>query len=202
MKLHRLITLMILLFAVPFTAGCAGKRVARLESDFEIDLSGRWSSTDSALVAESLVTQILDEGWYRQFHTDTGRNPVVIVGRVRNRTFEHIDVLTFIKDLERQMLNSGEINLVASAEEREQVRQERADMQQWASIETAREFGAEYGTDFILSGVLNSIMDEEGGERVVYYQADLNLINLETNRIVWSGQKSIKKYIRRPLFAF
>ncbi len=191
-----------LLFAVMITAGCGGKRVARLESDYEIELSGRWSSTDSALVAESLINQVLDGGWYRRFHSREERNPVVIVGRVRNRTFEHIDVLTFIKDLEREMLNSGEINLVASAEEREQVREERADMQQWASIETAREFGAEYGADFILTGVLNSILDEEGGERVVYYQADLNLIDLETNRVIWSGQESIKKYIRRPLFAF
>ncbi len=176
--------------------------MARLESDVDIDLSGRWNDTDSRLVARSLTEQILDGGWYRSFYRSRGRKPAVIVGLVSNRTFEHINVHTFIKDLERAMLNSGEIKLVASADEREQIREERADMQEWASIQSAKSFGEEYGADFMLRGVLNSILDEEGGERVVYYQADMQLLDIQTNRIIWAGEKSIKKYIKRPLFTF
>ena len=197
-----LLKVFLYLFFIMAFAGCGGRRVERLESDFEIDLSGRWSATDSRMVAEALVEQVLDEGWYRDFKRSRLRNPSVIVGRMRNRTYEHINVYTFIKDIERYMLNSGEIDLVASADERERIREERADMQRWASVETAQEFGREQGADFVLTGVLNSIIDEEGGERVVYYQVDLNLVDIESNRIVWTGQKKIKKYIRRPLFTF
>jgi hypothetical protein len=87
------------------------------------------------------------------------------------------------------------VTVVASSEEREQVREERADQQTYSSEETMKEWGKEKGADYMMGGVISSITDEEKGERVVYYQIDLNLINLEDNTKVWIGQKKIKKYI-------
>ena len=49
----------------------------------------------------------------------------------------------------------------------------------------------------MLSGVLNSVVDKSGSKALVYYQVNLKLINLETNQIVWNGQKKIKKYVKR-----
>ncbi len=182
--------------------GCGSKTVKRLESDVKIDLSGRWNEEDSSLVSEKIIDEVLSSAWYRNFRDKYSRKPVVIVGRVQNRTMEHINVNTFIKDIERAMLNSGEIEIVASAEQRREIRDERQDMQRWASVETIKKPGKETGADFMLNGILSSIVDEEGGRRVVYYQADMNLVNIETNRVIWAGQKRIRKFIRRPLFAF
>ena len=39
--------------------------------------------------------------------------------------------------------------------------------------------------------------DQEGRERVVYYQVDATLVDLESNEKVWVGQHRIKKYIER-----
>ncbi|MBN2407138.1 MAG: penicillin-binding protein activator LpoB [Elusimicrobia bacterium] len=183
-------------------SGCAGKKISRLDSGVVIDLSGRWNDTDSQQVADALIEQCLSSGWYSRFAQSSSRQPVVIVGHVANKTMEHIKVQTFTKDLERAMINSGSIQVVASSEERGEVRGERDEMQKWASLETVKDFGKETGADFMLKGVLNSIVDEEGGKKVVYYQADLNLINLESNGIIWAGQKKIKKYIKKPLFKF
>ena len=58
-----------------------------------------------------------------------------------------------------------------------------------------KQWGREHGADYMLSGVINSIEDSEGGEAIVFYQVDLTLINLETNAKSWQGQKKIKKYI-------
>ena len=44
-------------------------------------------------------------------------------------------------------------------------------------------------------GVVNSITDQEKGERVIFYQIDMTLIDLEENVKVWQGQKKIKKYV-------
>ena len=52
----------------------------------------------------------------------------------------------------------------------------------------------------MLSGVINSIEDSEGGNAVVFYQVDLNLIDLESNSKVWQGQKKIKKFIGRDAY--
>ena len=48
-----------------------------------------------------------------------------------------------------------------------------------------------------MGGVINTITDQERGKTVVFYQVDLNLVNLETNEKVWLGQKKIKKFIGR-----
>lgn len=185
---------MILLFS-----GCT-KRVSRLEPDTAIDLSGRWNDTDSRLVAQKLITACLVSDWYVKFKETNSRKPVVIIGSVKNKTLEHIKVETFVKDLEKAILNSGFINIVAGKSERIEIREERTDMQKWASIRTRKEYGAETGADYIMKGVLNSIIDEEAGKKIAYYQVDMSLINIEDNSIIWSGQKKIKKYIRRPLF--
>jgi len=37
-------------------------------------------------------------------------------------------------------------------------------------------------------------------EKVVFYQVDARLIDLQTNAVVWAGQHEIKKYIERQPF--
>jgi PBP1b-binding outer membrane lipoprotein LpoB len=160
------------------------------------DLSGRWNDTDSRLVSEEMIGDCLTSPWKQEWHARRA-TPTVIVGTIRNRSSEHIAVGTFIGDVERAFINSGEVRSVASTEEREQVRAEREDQQQHASEETVKQWGREHGADYILSGTINSITDQEKGEKVVFYQVDLTLIDLEENTKVWQGQKKIKKYIGR-----
>ncbi|NLB35636.1 MAG: penicillin-binding protein activator LpoB [Elusimicrobia bacterium] len=184
-------------------AGCASTpTVKRLSPADAIDLSGRWNDEDSRLVSEELIQQSLSSGWAEKYRRDRGRLPAVIVGRVKNMTYEHINSETFMKDIERALLNSGLINFVASSAERDEIRSEREDMQTWASIDTRSSLGRESGADYMIRGIISSIYDEEAGKRVVYYQIDLSLIDLEDNIIIWAGQKSIKKLIKRPLFSF
>jgi uncharacterized protein (TIGR02722 family) len=176
--------------------GCGGKTVSRIETDSVTDLSGRWNDTDSRLVAEEMIEDCLTSPWKQSWRVQ-GTKPAVIVGSMRNKSSEHIAVGTFIGDIERAFINSGEVRVVASAEEREQIRDEREDQQQFASEESAKRFGREQGADFMLTGVINTIADQEKGESVMFYQIDMTLIDLESNDKSWVGQKKIKKYIGR-----
>ncbi|HEX5133048.1 MAG TPA: penicillin-binding protein activator LpoB [Candidatus Krumholzibacteria bacterium] len=176
--------------------GCSGgKEVTRIDPGETVDLSGRWNDTDSRLVSEEMIADCMSRPWKGNHVQATGKRPIVIVGTVRNKSSEHIAVGTFIGDIERAFINSGEAEVVASAEEREQIRDERGDQQQYSSEETMKSWGREHGADYMLSGVINSIEDQEGGNMVVFYQIDLNLIDLEKNTKVWQGQKKIKKFI-------
>jgi hypothetical protein len=47
----------------------------------------------------------------------------------------------------------------------------------------------------MLRGDITTIVDQEGGEKVKYYQVNLELVNIETNRKAWIGEKKIKKYV-------
>ena len=86
---------------------------------------------------------------------------------------------------------------MASKNERGEVRQERLEQDEFASEETRKAFGREVGADYMLSGVLNSIVDSQSKKAVVFYQVNMKLIDIETNKIVWNGQKQIKKYVKR-----
>ena len=189
----------ILVVAAFAASGCSRKVVARIDTDSVTDLSGRWNDTDSRLVAEEMIRDCLTSPWKQEWQARRAK-PTVIVGQIRNKSSEHIAVGTFVGDIERAFINSGEVRSVASAEEREQVRAERADQQQHASDETVKQWGREHGADYMLSGTINSITDQEEGERIVFYQVDMTLIDLQENTKIWQGQKKIKKYIGRGKF--
>lgn len=180
-------------------AGCA-TRVQRIDVDEVRDLSGRWNDTDSRLVADAMIDDCLSRPWLSEFTARSAKKPDIIVGRIVNRSSEHINTRTFVKDLERALINSGRANFVASAEEREGIREERLDMDIHASAETRKAPGMEAGADFMLIGSINSIVDRSGGEQVVYYQVDLELVNMLTNRKAWIGSKKIKKYVKRARY--
>ena len=182
-------------------AGCATKRVTRIEPGAVTDLSGRWNDTDSRLVANQLVEQTLSAGWAKRY-TDThgGAPPTIIVGNFANRTLEHIAVGTFVKDIEKAFVSTGAARVVASGAERSALRGERKDQLQNARADTRARQGQELGARYILAGELQAIEDVDGRERVVFYQVDASLIDLETNTKVWIGQHKIKKYITRSAF--
>lgn len=182
--------------------GCAKKQVSRVDVGETIDLSGRWNDTDSRIVAEAMVSEALSRPWVDKHLKQHRKEPTVIVGTVVNRSNEHISVPTFTKDLERELTNSGRVQFVASKGEREELREERTEQQTHASEETAKGLGKEIGADYMLKGEINSIEDEEGREKVVYYQVTLEMIDLETNVKVWFGDKKIKKLVERRRFGF
>ena len=173
-----------------------GHKVERVSVDEQIDLSGRWNDTDSRLVAQEMVNQILGADWIANHQrTHNGQKPVVIVGLIYNNTSEHIDANTFIKDVEKAFVMSGKVRLVQAGEKREELRKERAAQQDFASSETAKKWGKELGADYMLNGDIASITDQYKKEKVVYYQTSLELSDLESNEIVWIGDKKLKKYI-------
>lgn len=178
------------------TVGCTNRTVTRISPDQQTDLSGRWNDTDSRMVANTMIGQCLSHNWLNEFNQKNGRKPVVIVGMVTNKTTEQIEPEVFIKDLEREYINSGTVRVVTNAQFREKMRQERADQQEFASPETAKKWGRELGADFMLFGTMNSISDQYKNKKTMFYQINLELANLETNELVWIGEKEIKKFIQ------
>lgn len=179
-------------------AACGGTRVDRIDPGTTVDLSGYWNDTDSRLVAEEMITDALGTPWRRQFmQRNGGELPTVVFGTVRNRTTEHIAVNTFLRDMERAFVNSGDVQVVADRDERDQIRAERDDQQINSTPESRARLRNELGADYILIGEITSIEDVEGGREVVLYQVDLNLTDLESNLRVWVGQKKLKKFIQR-----
>ena len=197
--MYRAMRAVALLTLTALVAGACGKRVSRIDPSSVTDLSGRWNDTDSRLVANELIEQSLEGVWVsRYIDTHGGETPAVIVGSFRNQTMEHIPVNTFINDLERAMINSGMVKMVASPEERSEIRGEREDQQENARAGSRARMAYELGAQYMLQGEITAIEDQEGREQVIFYQVDATLTDLESNVRVWAGQHKIKKYIERP----
>lgn len=195
-RLGRTLGLMFLLTLMVLSSAC-GTKVTRVDSDTVTDLSGQWNDTDSRLVSREMIDDVLSRPWVSNYTRLHKRPPTVIVGEVRNLSHEHINTRTFISDLERELINSGEIDFVASATERTAVRDERLDQDLHAREETRKAMGQETGADFMLQGTINTIIDAVDGEQARFYQIDLTLIDMLSNRKVWVGQKKIKKTIQK-----
>lgn len=196
-----LLVAMVLVWGV--VGGCASTKVERVAVDETIDLSGMWNDSDSRMVSDEMVADALNRSWVTDFKTrHRGAAPVVIVGAVRNRSDEHINTGTFTKDLERAFVNSGDVDVVASSDERGELRKERVDQAANATEATAKEQGQETGADFMLKGSINTITDRIEGKQVKYYQVNLELMHIETNRKVWIGEKKIKKLVKQSRFGF
>ena len=45
--------------------------------------------------------------------------------------------------------------------------------------------------------VKGTIVDQEGGQSVIFYQVDLELTDLQSHKKLWMGDKKIKKFISK-----
>ena len=190
-----------LLFLLPLAgmliiSSCSHK-VTRVDPEEQIDISGRWNNTDSRFVAEDMTKTILSANWLTDhMAAKSGQRPVVVVGFVTNKSHEHIEAETFVKDVEGSFISSQKVRLVQGGKKREELRAEKADQQTNSSVSSMKKFGLEQGADFILQGSINSIVDSHKRNKLLYYQVNLELTNIETNEVVWIGEKKIAKTVK------
>ncbi|MCI5608622.1 MAG: penicillin-binding protein activator LpoB, partial [Spirochaetia bacterium] len=137
-----------------------------------------------------------------EFEKKNGRAPVVIIGTIKNKSIERIDTSILSKRFQNVIINDGTLEFVADANQREELRAEKYDQAENA-YETAKSIGNELAADFMLQGSVTTIVDTVDREQVRTYQVDMQLIDLETNKIIWSDQNNdIKKYIKRAAVKF
>ena len=193
---RKFMSVLLVLGIVTGLAACQ-PTITRQDPNAVTDLSGKWNDTDSRKVSQEMIQDVLSQRWLSKFTSKTGQMPTVIVGKVRNLSHEHINTRTFISDIRRALINSGEVSFVASSEERGEIRSERMDQDLHASEASRKAMGNEAGADFMLKGTINTIIDAIAGEQTRFYQVDLTLIDLASNRMVWAGQQKIKKSVER-----
>jgi len=195
-------TLLIFGLAAPALACGGSTQVTRTASGSTTggDLSGYWNDIDAELVAKTMIEQALSSPWVSDFQeAHGGRKPVVKLRGVIKRTDDrNVNEQYFTKQLERQLLNSGRVRVVAAADQEDINLAERSRQAEQASDETAKTQGNEVGADFTLQTVINSQNETDGGGKSVRaYLVNMELVNVETNEKVWIGEEKIRKSIQQ-----
>jgi PBP1b-binding outer membrane lipoprotein LpoB len=168
--------------------------------DKVIDLSGDWNDTDSRETAKSMIDQCFSQSWLTDFLPAHGRKPAIRVRGIVNKTDEHIDALNFIKTIEKAMVNSGKVRVLAQAGEESAVMrdEQREAVSGEQDANTPVRTGKAMGADFVVSVRIGSIQDQIRGKRVKFYQIDFELIQSSTGEKVFVGEHQIKKYVTQP----
>ncbi|MEM7675928.1 MAG: penicillin-binding protein activator LpoB [Myxococcota bacterium] len=162
-------------------------------------LSGYWSEGDAERVVKTMTGQMLSTAWVGEFRQNESRKPVVKLRGVIKRTDDrNVNTQYFSKQLERTLLNSGQVRVVAAAGQDNINVSERNRQAVHASDESAKSQQAELGADFTLQTVINSQNDTDGGGRTLRaYLVNMELLSVETNEKVWIGEEKIVKNVQQ-----
>jgi len=63
-------------------ASCA-RSVSRVSPDKQIDLSGRWNDSDSRMVAQKMVSDLLGSDKFKDYSKSLSKKPAIIVGLIK-----------------------------------------------------------------------------------------------------------------------
>jgi len=178
-------------------AGC-GTRVENVDPRTEGYLSGRWNDSDARAVAEELIPQCLGSPWLPEFRGQHGeQRPRILIADIENNTSEHISTDVFMNELQRVLINSGVVRFVADEVVRDDLMREvewQREMAKGGGVSDDVDRGVS-GADFVMLGVVNSVVDQERKSAIVYYKVDLSLTDLRNWEKVWIGTAERKHLV-------
>lgn len=192
----KLMVLALFSFAVLAT-GCGPKAFVKGEYDENVEdanlLTDQWSETDMQRAVADLVKSLIDH----EVIAKANRPPFVMVTKLQNKTSEHIDTQSIMDMVRVELMKGGKTKFI-DKEAREDVAEEYEYQNSgMVSDETKKGKGGQVGADFIVNGRLDSIVQEAGKDKTIYYKITLNLTNLKTNVIEWTDNKQIRKKFRK-----
>jgi len=188
---------MVLSAVLLFLSSCASTSVKRVDAKTQTDLSGYWNDTDVRIVCDALINNCLNsQSVDRAIRAMGGKTPVVLVGKFKNESSEHIDTGIITSIMEEAILNSGKMKFVSGGSTRDALRAERQDQQSNASEATAAQLANETGANFMLFGTVKTIIDRADNKTVRTYWVTAEMTNVSTNELMWKNTNSdIKKIV-------
>jgi uncharacterized protein (TIGR02722 family) len=192
----KLSTLLITCALTLAAAGCGPRAFTKGDYDDpeKINLlNDQFSESDMQHMVKKLVDSLVASRPIAKANTP----PIVMVTKLENKTDEHIDTQSIMDMVKVELGKSGSVQFV-DKEAREDVSNEYEYQNSgMMDAKTVHSKGKQIGADYILNGRLDSIVQEVGKDKTVYYKITLNLTNLNTNISVWQDQDQIRKAYKK-----
>ena len=177
-------------------SACTGPRAftrGTYEDPNEIEmLSDRFNENDLQLIAKRMVNSLAGSPRFSQAPPN-GRLPVVVVARLKNKTSEHIDMVSLADKIQTGLAQTGRFALLDKAA-REDIAEEYEYQQSgYVRPDEAKGPGEQVSADFLMTGELSSIVQQVGNDKLVYYKMTVKLNNVRTGVMEWTDEKEIRK---------
>ena len=150
-----------------------------------------WNQIDSEIITDSLITISLHSEWNKNFSEK--RKPIIVVGKIEDRSNENIDVSLLAKNLERSLINSGKVSFIASKEIREISRNERKTRNDFTDKDKFKKYLKSLNSDFFMSGDISLNIDSSVVPVQKRYILNIELIDSEKASAVWDVALGITK---------
>jgi uncharacterized protein (TIGR02722 family) len=177
--------------------GCGPRAYVRGEYDEDVNrenlMTDRWSETDMQKAVKDLVASAVKH----DVVANAKRPPIVMVTKLQNKTSEHIDTQSVTDMVTVELTSTGKVQFVDKAAREDMAEEYGYQDSGMVSRETKKGKGQQVGADLIMNGRIDSIVQEVGKDKSVYYKITLNLTNLSTGLIVWTDQKQIRKVYKK-----
>lgn len=179
-----------------FAVGCAPKAFVKGTYDDperENLMNDQWSETDMQKTVKDMVASMLAHPAI----SAAKKPPVLMVTQLQNKTSEHIDTQSIMDMVRVELMKSGKVVFV-DKEARGDVADE-YNYQNSGMMEKESQSGPgkQVGADFIVNGRMDSIVQEVGKEKTVYYKITLNMTNLKSNLVTWTDHKQLRKAYKK-----
>ena len=183
--------------------GCTNDIQGEYEDPSKVEIVNEdWNDTDFRKTAQALVAGLKDKPFLKLYKAQhNGKNPVLVVDDVMNKTPEHIDTRKLTDIISDELINSQDFDFVA-ADMRQKVIEEMNYQENSGMVNpaTKAQKQKQTGINFFMRGNIAGERPSNKSVTVITYTVFLQLVDLETSRIVWSGRHEIKKRFKRSSF--
>jgi uncharacterized protein (TIGR02722 family) len=196
--------------AIPLVSGCSSTTYNDPSETETVNKD--YGRTDLQVFTQTMVKSLLDSPALAYLDGPGKREDKrvrLFMGKVDNRTKEHIDTTAITDSIRTELLKSGRFVIVVDPAGQDQIA-EQVNFQQGGRVdpEKAKDFGKQTGAEVILYGSLVSIEKTKGRSlesglskyEDVYYQFILNATNIESAELIWSEKKELTKSQRIGMF--
>ncbi len=181
--------------------GCTSTKVGYADPLKAEPLTTQWEAGDLHQIAETMIDSLLTTPTVVE--ATTQRTPVLSVGKVKNKTMQHIDTESLTDTIRTRLLRSRRFQFVDRTTD-DQVAEEFRVQQESGLVDPQKAVpvGQQYGAEYLLTANLSEIANTDGRTQDVYYKFTMNLRNLRTGLIEWAEEKELRKMSTRRRFGF
>ncbi len=131
-----------------------------------------------------------------------GEKPAVVLETPKNKTAEHIDIPALYDQIKTEMIRSGKLTVLDKAARGEIAEEYQYQGSGYVDPHQAQGPGQQKAAQYLLGGVITSIVQQVGNDKVIYYKATFELTDIRTTEIVWTDHKEIAKPFKKRSIGF
>ena len=190
-------TMMAGVVALGLVSGCATPDVREVALD-RAPITSRIEPQDVRRTVEKMAESLISAPGVKE--AVGGARPVLDIEPLKNRTMQHVDMVSITDSLRMQLLRSGLFRFVDKSTSGTDV--EFMDSQAQLGLTDAKKAikaGQQSAAQMYLTGALSEIKNEVGRTVDQYYKFSMTLKDLRSGEIIWADEKEIRKESVQPV---